>query len=208
MSSPVNPNTLKAFLPNSTGNQCDNFMKALIAFPLHIWKIFNWMLDSAGNFTDAFQRMIHPAGQLMMSASVLEQPGWLLCDGRSLDKNTYPDLYAAIGDVYNADETVSPNFNIPDFRTIFPCGVGTNAAGNRTYALGDSGGTNTVALTANENGPHTHTAAVNQNNGGAGYFGSTGSVVANGIGVTLVSGSGQAHENRPPYLAVNFYIKT
>ncbi len=49
--------------------------------------------------------------------------GWLVCDGSKLKKEQYPELYAAIGDIYGADET---SFNLPEARYEFIRGAGPN----------------------------------------------------------------------------------
>ena len=49
--------------------------------------------------------------------------GWLLCDGRSLDKNDgkYKALFEAVGTIHGGDG--NPNFNLPDYRGMFLRGV-------------------------------------------------------------------------------------
>ncbi|MDG6896583.1 hypothetical protein A6A19_00880 [Actinobacillus delphinicola] len=49
--------------------------------------------------------------------------GWLVCDGSKLKKEQYPELYAAIGDIYGADEI---SFNLPEARYEFIRGAGPN----------------------------------------------------------------------------------
>lgn len=44
---------------------------------------------------------------------------WLICDGSELEKSKYPDLYAAIGDVWGKPSNGSDHFKIPDFRGAF-----------------------------------------------------------------------------------------
>lgn len=48
--------------------------------------------------------------------------GWLLCNGREVDRSAYPDLYAAIGTLYGPGNG-STTFNIPDLRGLFLRGI-------------------------------------------------------------------------------------
>lgn len=54
MGSPVLPSELRALVPTTTMGKCLAFSKAILQFPLRVYQIFNWMLDSAGNPSAAF----------------------------------------------------------------------------------------------------------------------------------------------------------
>lgn len=59
-----------------------------------------------------------PAGTVLLWPTDTVPTGYKECNGQSLDRTTYADLYAAIGTVYGtADGT---HFNVPDFRGRFP----------------------------------------------------------------------------------------
>lgn len=81
--------------------------------------------------------------------------GWLLCDGSPVSRVTYADLYAKIGTLWGAGDGAT-SFNLPDFRSRFPIGAG-QGAGLTNRGLASYGGVESVALTAAQNGPHTHT---------------------------------------------------
>lgn len=53
----------------------------------------------------------------------IELNGWMICDGRSLDKNNkkYAELFNLIGVTYGGD--ASPFFKIPDYRGLFLRGL-------------------------------------------------------------------------------------
>lgn len=53
--------------------------------------------------------------------------GWLLCDGRALQRADYPDLYAELGVLYNLPTDPSDVFRVPDYRGEFLRGAGTNS---------------------------------------------------------------------------------
>lgn len=41
-------------------------------------------------------------GEIVAYGGATAPPGWFLCDGRSLSRSTYPELYAVLGIVYGA----------------------------------------------------------------------------------------------------------
>ena len=108
--------------------------------------------------------------------------GWVLCDG---------------------------NNNTPDLRNRFVVGAGTG--GN--YSPGDRGGADSVTLSIDEMPTHKHDTTVDNttlfpaaggvtfNYGGAGQYPGTTFSMSN-------KGGGQAHENRPPYHALCYIMKT
>jgi microcystin-dependent protein len=76
-----------------------------------------------------------------MFAGAAAPVGWLLCDGTSYLRASYPGLFAALGGVDSpwglADGT---HFNVPDMRGIFPKGAGTVDGTNLAYRTGDQTG--------------------------------------------------------------------
>lgn len=52
--------------------------------------------------------------------SYVEAHGWMFCDGRALDKKTFPELFAVIGYLYGKNDQL---FNLPDYRGMFLRGV-------------------------------------------------------------------------------------
>lgn len=142
---------------------------------------------------------------------------WLLCDGASVLRADYPDLFAVIGTTYGSAD--GSHFNLPDLRSRIPLGAGTGS-GLSTYALGATGGEETHTLTNAESPTHSHTDSGHSHTEvtaiaslitiGAGV--PTPSAVP-GVGVTGTgfasignSGSGGAHNNIQPYLALNYLI--
>lgn len=125
--------------------------------------------------------------------------GWLKCDGRSLARATYPDLFAAIGYLHGG---AGSNFNLPDFLEKFPRGAATDDD------VGDTGGVDSVILTIAQMPSHRHQLnnPVGQGGGGNRLEGYASDNVAKAN--TSRVGSGDAHENRPPYITVNYIIKT
>lgn len=52
----------------------------------------------------------------------LEKLGWLLCDGREVDREIYADLFQVIGSSWGDGDGVD-SFNLPDLRGYFMRGV-------------------------------------------------------------------------------------
>jgi microcystin-dependent protein len=96
-----------------------------------------------------------PVGAIVDWPGPTVPPLWLAADGSVLATADYPDLFNVLGYRYGGS---GANFNLPDIRSRVTVGAGG------TYALGGTGGAGNVALTAAQNGPHTH-----------GYSGTTGS---------------------------------
>ncbi len=54
----------------------------------------------------------------------LEAWGWMVCDGRKLEIELYPQLFEVLGSTYNVwPVDSSREFNIPDYRGMFMRGV-------------------------------------------------------------------------------------
>lgn len=93
-------------------------------------------------------------GEVVMYGGAAAPSGWLLCDGGSYLRATYPALFTAIGTVFGAVD--GTHFNVPDLRDRFVIGKGVNPASD---ALGETGGVTTVTLTAAQSGLPAHTHA-------------------------------------------------
>lgn len=166
-------------------------------------------------------KLLADPGDLKMVGYVVtagaEPAGWLLCDGRSVLRATYSDLFSAIGTTYgSADGT---HFNLPDFRGRSPLGVGTGS-GLTARALAASGGEETHLLTPGETAlrDHTHYAqmgtgasAVDLSDRAARHAGGADSAVFTNVVAGVAGGAlnaSQAHNTMHPWLAINFLIKT
>jgi microcystin-dependent protein len=141
---------------------------------------------------------------------------WLACNGQSLSISTNNALFDLIGTTYGGDgQTV---FNIPNLQGRIPIHQGSNGTSN--YALGQQGGVQMVTLTIGQYPVHNHNLMASTNpvasnsasnstvgKGLAAYTTDSPSSAMNAAMVGL-SGNNGAHENRQPYLVLNWIIAT
>ena len=103
------------------------------------------------------------------------------------------------------------NNGTPDLRARFVIGVGDGSAvGNSNYNVNDTGGAEFVTLTLNQIPSHTHTYIdqyVVINNGYRPWPANNNDCAARNVN-SGSAGGGQSHENRPPYYALCYIMKT
>lgn len=157
---------------------------------------------------------------------------WLACSGQTVSISTYPALYSVIGTLYGPKTNTT--FTLPNLNGDVLVGMGVTANGT-TYTPGTAGGVETVSLAMSEMPSHNHGlqryAAVNpttaktnipdaSSNLGTVFYYPTGSAtpiptnsfVTTAPNTTLsplsvgMTGSGTPHENRQPYLGVQYFI--
>ncbi|MGZ8236342.1 MAG: phage tail protein [Methylobacter sp.] len=92
-------------------------------------------------------------GEIRMYAGATSPAGWHICDGSALSRTTDANLFAVIETTYGAGDG-STTFNVPDLRgnTVIGAGAG--------YALGASGGSESVTLTEAQLPSHSHEATL------------------------------------------------
>ena len=83
------------------------------------------------------QNGITPPGVIFMYGSTTPPSGWLNCDGSTYSKTTYAALYAIISTTFGGNST--SDFKVPDFRGIFPRGVGTSTTLFNANGIGFTG---------------------------------------------------------------------
>jgi microcystin-dependent protein len=80
--------------------------------------------------------------------------GWAFCNGQLLPINQNQALFALLGTTYGGDGRV--NFALPNLQGRVPISMG-QGAGLQNYTLGQTGGVETVTLSASQIPSHTHT---------------------------------------------------
>lgn len=160
-----------------------------------------------------------PTGTIIMWPSNTIPGDWKLCDGSAILRSTYATLYAIIGTTFGAGNGTT-TFNLPNYTDRMPRGVGA-------AALGGTGGSADAIVVS-----HTHTATSVVTDPGHNHtifstpysgFGYVGGSNAVGLGsnttgtsstdVTVATtnsteGVSGTNANLPPFLGMNFIIKT
>lgn len=67
-------------------------------------------------------------GDIKPSIHSREQYGWLVCNGQTVKKEDYPELYAIIGNNFNLipNQDIGDEFTLPDYRGLFLKGLATS----------------------------------------------------------------------------------
>lgn len=163
-------------------------------------------------------------GEIKMVGFDFAPYGYAFCDGRTLPLNQYQTLFAVVQTTYGGDGRT--NFMLPNLQARAPMGQGVGP-GLTARPPGQVIGDAAVTLTEPQLPPHTH-----QLNGGtiatptpaqnvatptssalfalsapnAVYSATTTSLQQMSPSAIGPAGGGQPHENRQPFLAVNFAI--
>ena len=175
-------------------------------------------------------------GQIIIFAGKLEDNhpprGWAFCEGQLLPISQNAALFSLLGTTYGGDGRST--FGLPDLRGRVPIHAG-KGEGLSSYKLGDKDGVERVTLEAATIPSHTHDAVAQipytedtgdesmptstnifangpvrkdrDNYGYANIYKDTTATSHKNLNVEVTPiGGGQSHENRQPYLAVNYII--
>ncbi len=158
-----------------------------------------------------------PAGAILPYGGTTSPAGYLLCNGASVLRADYPELFTAIGTAYGtADGT---HFNVPDLRGYFLRGVDgatgrdTGAGARTALKTGGNTGDNVGSFQDDQFQGHSHMVPDNENAGtdvGVTYSLNRGnsSIFAQGIGTLGSYGSPKVgSETRSKNVSVNYIIK-
>lgn len=97
----------------------------------------------------------HQIADLKFSAHQYDHHGWLICDGRSLSRTDYAELYEIIGIQFGANS--DSTFKIPDMRGRVAGGIGGYIGSPYTFrTMGNAVGSETHTLTVGEMPTHNH----------------------------------------------------
>lgn len=155
-------------------------------------------------------------GEVRLIGFTFAPVDWRFCDGSLLDISTYSTLFQLVGTYYGGNG--QSNFAIPDLRGRVPVHQGTLQGGG-TYVIGQQGGVESVTLNISQIPVHNHlfqcnstlqgsTATPNNNTvgGGKDAFRTTPPVTPMNQSMLASAGGSLPHENRQPFLAMNWVI--
>lgn len=168
-------------------------------------------------------------GQIISVGFNFAPIGWLQCNGAIVPISTYDVLYNLLGTTYGGNGQTT--FGLPNLNGRVPLGQG-QGRGLSSYVMGQQVGTEEVTLVAANTPAHNHTVSFTNLNGtlespkpvsGAnvamgtnnvsstglpGFYVSAGSgtIALKGGTITPSGGSGLPHENRQPFVALNYII--
>ncbi len=165
-------------------------------------------------------------GEIKIVSFNFAPKGWALCNGQLLPINQNQALFSILGTTYGGDGRV--NFALPNFRGRAPIHVGNG------FTEGQAGGQEAHTITQSEMPAHNHflmastavvtataanttpaatkvlAPAVAAKQGGGtqnvNIFGNGAANTTLNPGTMGNTGGSQAHENRQPYLVLNFCI--
>lgn len=137
-----------------------------------------------------------PTGAVLPFAGESAPDGYLICDGSSISRTNYADLFSVIGCCYGSGNG-SSTFSIPDLRGEFIRGLDGGRGVDRNRTLGEP--------QMDEIRSHTHTITVGPSTLSTGNTGGGNRSSDEG---TVDSGAFGGGETRPRNLAMNFIIKT
>lgn len=164
-------------------------------------------------------------GEIRLMAINFPPKGWALCQGQLLAIRQNTALFSLLGTQYGGDGVNT--FGLPDLQGRAALGVG-QGPGLSNYSQGEQTGTESVTLQLPEMPLHVHpitgTVAVSSNSGTAtvpanGYLAAAaspqysenaggGQPMADDLvsGQTTTIGNNLPHENRMPFLVLNYCI--
>jgi microcystin-dependent protein len=162
-------------------------------------------------------RMSSPyVGEVRLVGYTFAPVEWNFCDGSLQSISGNPALFQLIGTIYGGDGQTT--FALPDLRGRVPIHQGTLSGGS-SYVIGQRAGAESVTLSLSQIPAHNHSFLGNSSSQGAVnspnnatvcagkevYKGSTPGAAMNSSILSSAGGS-QPHENRQPFLAMNWVI--
>jgi microcystin-dependent protein len=150
-------------------------------------------------------------GEIRIFAGNFAPAGWAFCQGQLLPISQNDTLFNLIGTTYGGDG--QSTFALPNLQSRVPVHVGPG------FALGQTGGQETVTLTTSQIPAHSHVPMARQETGEASspsgaYWAAapinTYSTAAPNATMSAAaigsSGGSQPHDNMVPFLVINFIL--
>lgn len=142
-------------------------------------------------------------GSILLFAGTYAPRDWLFCHGQQLPIQQHAALYSILGTTYGGNGTTT--FNLPDLRGRVPLQAG-QGPGLSNYPLGQAGGLEVVTLTHSQLPPHNHGVQLATGPGAGPGLVPGPTAAAPQTVTTQLAGTGNPHENRQPFLALNYII--
>jgi len=160
-------------------------------------------------------------GEIQLFGFNFAPRGWALCNGATLPIQQYTALFSLLGTQYGGNGQTT--FQLPNLVSRSACNQG-QAPGLSQRTIGETFGEQTVQLQTTEMPMHQHGITLYaqgdaskragspvagnavSNPGASAPFVASGPAATFAPNVIGVSGSSLPHENRQPFLAVNFCI--
>jgi microcystin-dependent protein len=151
-------------------------------------------------------------GEIRMFAGNFAPAGWMFCEGQLISIAENETLFQLIGTTYGGDG--QDTFALPDLRGRLPLHQGNG------FILAETGGAEEITLTVNQIPAHSHTPLANSAAGNepspinnvwaaqsvVNQYTAVNPAVNTGVPSMTATGGSQPHENRQPYLCVDFII--
>lgn len=191
--------TLQKFLNNLQASDEKNGGADCVGF------IHNNIKTTVGNLLKELLTVYQTGDLLITGRQEIERPGFLLCDGRAINRKDYVDLFNCIGTQFGpGDGTIT--FNIPNMARRVPVGSGGQATSTLNSTVGSQGGEETHVMTVDELVSHTHhfDAGVPHAIGGAAGRDVTG---GEATFTTQATGNNQPFNVMQPSVVFNYFIK-
>jgi microcystin-dependent protein len=157
-------------------------------------------------------------GEIRMFAGNFNPSGWAFCNGALIPISENDTLFNLIGTTYGGDG--QNTFALPDLRGRIPLHMGTG--GGSSYVIGQLSGVESVTLTTAQIPAHGHSVNATSTNQvqspgsntfpavstpqNRNVYGPLNAAVQLFNGTIAPAGGGQPHENRQPFLCINFII--
>ncbi len=162
-------------------------------------------------------------GEVMLCPYNFAPKSWAFCAGQLLPISQNAALFSLLGTQFGGNGT--SNFGLPDLRGRVPIGFG-QGPGLSLYSIGEMDGVETVTLLSQQVPGHTHMVNVggppqrgqqpsaspannlfgeNENNAYYAAAPANGPQLNAGT-ISLFPGGSQPHDNRMPYLVLNWCI--
>lgn len=159
-------------------------------------------------------------GQISLFGLNFSPKNWAFCQGQLLPINSNTALFSLIGNIYGGDARTT--LMLPDLQGRAAMGSG-QGSGLSNYSLGSKLGVESVTLTLNETPTHNHSLTLPvgkdlsddptrantgyiRDPGSTNFFSTTGGAQPMAGPEMLSTGGNAPHENRQPFLALNYCI--